>query len=42
MKKIETYLNEDQYRKFLAKARHAGLSPYAFLKKIVLDAIETN
>jgi len=42
MKKIETYLNELEYKRFLEKARRSGKTPYSFLKELVLKAIETS
>jgi hypothetical protein len=42
MKKIETYLNEDQYKKFIEKCARKGKTPYAILKKLVLEFLTSN
>ena len=36
MKKIETSLNEQEYRQFIKKVNKKGVSPYAYLKELVL------
>lgn len=40
MKKVETYLNEEEFKRFLKLAQAQGLTPYAFLKRLILDVIE--
>jgi len=40
MKKIETYLNEEEYKRFIEKATKAGKTSYSFLKEIVLDVLK--
>jgi hypothetical protein len=42
MKKIETWLNEAEYKRFIEKARRKGKTPYLFLKEIVLKELETS
>lgn len=39
LKKIETWLNQDQYERFLKKCEKAGKSPYSFLKNLVLKEL---
>jgi hypothetical protein len=36
MKKLTVWLNEDEYKRFLARAFSRHQSPYALLKEIVL------
>jgi len=36
MKKIETSLNEQEYKRFTKKADKKGISLYAYLKTLVL------
>jgi hypothetical protein len=36
MKKIETYLNEEEYKRFTKKVDKKGISLYAYLKALVL------
>ncbi|MCJ7424320.1 hypothetical protein MUP01_08655 [Candidatus Bathyarchaeota archaeon] len=36
MKTIQTSLNEKEYKHFMQKVRNKGLTPYAYLKKLVL------
>jgi hypothetical protein len=36
MKKVETYLNEEEYKRFIQKCEKEGKTPYAKLKEIVL------
>ena len=36
---IETWLNLKQYRKFREYTQREGMTDYAFLKKLVLEAI---
>jgi hypothetical protein len=42
MKKIETYLNEKEYAKFILKCARQGKTPYAKLKELVLDFLSSN
>ena len=37
MKRIETFLNEEQYKRFIKKADKKGISLYAYLKTLVLN-----
>lgn len=39
MKKVEVWLNDDEFQRFLKRARSQNLSPYGFLKKVVKEAI---
>jgi hypothetical protein len=36
MKRIETSLNEEQYKRFIKKVDKRGISLYAYLKALVL------
>lgn len=40
MKKIETALNEKQYKRFKAKVNKSGKSEYGYLKDLVLKDLE--
>jgi hypothetical protein len=42
MKKIETWLNEKDYKRFIRKARSKRLGRYAFLKEIVLEKLDVS
>jgi len=39
LKQVQAWLNEDEYQRFRKKAQSLKLCDYAFLKKIVLEAI---
>ncbi|MDH5448488.1 MAG: hypothetical protein OEX01_05735 [Candidatus Bathyarchaeota archaeon] len=39
MKRIETWLNEKQYKRFIKKVEAKKLTPYAFLKQLVLKEL---
>lgn len=36
MKRIETSLNEEEYKRFMKKVDKKGITPYAYLKELVL------
>jgi len=36
MKRIETSLNEQEYKRFIKKVTSKGISQYAYLKRLVL------
>jgi len=36
LKRLTIWLNNDEYRQLLARARNESLSPYAFVKKLLL------
>lgn len=40
MKRLSIWLNNDEYRQLLARARKETLSPYAFVKKILLKDLD--
>jgi hypothetical protein len=42
MKKLEVWLNENQYKEFVRKAKLKNLSSYACLKQIVLQFLEAH
>jgi len=37
MKKLEIWVNEYEYQKFLDRARLLGMTPYGLLKKLALE-----
>jgi hypothetical protein len=39
MKKIEIWLNEAEYTRFIGKAKSKGKTPYALLKQIALEQL---
>jgi len=42
MKKIETYLNEEEYKRFIEKCQRLEKTPYAKLKELVLEFLTSN
>jgi len=40
LKKIETWLNEAQYRLLKKRLEKEGLTEYTFLKRVILKALE--
>jgi hypothetical protein len=41
LKRISIWLNNDEYTKVLARARREGMSPYAFVKRLLQKDLET-
>jgi len=41
LKEITTWLNEEEYKRFLKHIRKRGTSPYAFTKQLILGSIES-
>jgi hypothetical protein len=40
VKKLSVWVNEDEYKRFLQRARSQGLTRYGLLKKAVLDILK--